>query len=201
MKTSSTGPHDEVSRAVLTVPNVISLVRLSSVPIFMWLFIGRREEWAVIVYGTGAFTDFLDGYVARRTGAISELGKLLDPLADRIFIVALAVALVVRGSLPAWLAVVVIARDLILLSLWPLLERRRVQRIPVNAVGKAATAALLFGLTWLALGETDFAWGSIGQEVGLTSVGVGATLYWAAAVAYGQEALMRLRAQTQEGTG
>ncbi len=185
-------------RAVLTLPNLISLARLATVPLFLWLFVGRREEAAVIVFGAGAATDFLDGYIARRTRAVSELGKLLDPLADRIFIVALAVALVGRGALPTWLALAVIGRDVLLLSLWPLVERRRIVRIPVNIMGKLATALLLVGLTWLALGETSFAWGSVGREVGLPCIGAGAILYWAAAASYARGVQARSRREKHE---
>ncbi|MGH2821252.1 MAG: CDP-alcohol phosphatidyltransferase family protein [Actinomycetota bacterium] len=180
-----------VSARLLTVPNLLSLLRLGTVPVFLWLFLTDRENAAVVLYGAGAITDFLDGYIARRAGQISELGKLMDPLADRVFIVALAVALVARGALPLWLALAVVARDLIVLSAFPLLERRGVTRIPVNLVGKTATALLLTGLTWLALTQTTFGLAPLGDEVGLTLIVAGAILYWAAAVLYARE--LRLR--------
>ena len=201
MKTSEAPTPGTASAAIVTVPNLISLARLAAVPVFVWLFVGGHEEWGVIVYAVGAASDFVDGYVARRTGAVSELGKLLDPLADRVFIVALAVALVARSALPTWLAVFVVARDVLLLSLWPLLERRGVQRIEVNIVGKAATALLLVGLTWLALGETGFALGRPGERIGIPLVTAGAALYWAAAAAYGRTAAARLRAASRVGSG
>ncbi|HEU4481068.1 MAG TPA: CDP-alcohol phosphatidyltransferase family protein, partial [Actinomycetota bacterium] len=138
------------SERFLTVPNVLSLLRLASVPVFVWLFASGRENAAVILYAAGAWTDFFDGYIARLTGSVTELGKLLDPLADRVFIVALCIALVLRDTLPLWLALTIVVRDLIVLSLFPALERRRIERIRVNFVGKCATAALLFGLTLLA---------------------------------------------------
>ena len=184
--------------AILTVPNVISLVRLASVPVFVWLFVSGREDAAVILYGVGASTDWLDGYIARRTGAISELGKLLDPLADRIFIVALVVALVARDTLPLWLAVVIVARDVIVLSAFPLLDRRHLARIPVNFIGKSATAALLFGLTWLAVSETSLGIDDLARAIGMTFTILGAILYWVAGAMYGREALKRVRALPQE---
>lgn len=179
---------------VLTVPNVLSLLRLATVPVFIWLFLNDRENAAVILYGAGAWTDFFDGVIARRFGQVSALGKLLDPLADRVFIIAMAVALVARGTLPWPLAVIVIARDLILLSLFPLLERRKIERIAVNRIGKLATAALLFGLTWLLLSETTFGWAQLGEEIGLPFVILGALLYWVAGGLYAREALSKLRA-------
>src|SRR5919106_5538182 len=133
-------------RRLLTVPNVLSLLRLATVPVFVYLFVTDRTEAAVILFAAGAFTDFFDGYIARRTGSVTEFGKLLDPLADRILILALAISLVADGALPLWLAIAVIARDVIVLAAWPALERRGLARIPVNFTGKCATAALLFGL-------------------------------------------------------
>ncbi len=184
---------DPATDRVLTIPNVLSLLRLATVPVFIWLFLNDRENAAVILYGAGAWTDFLDGVIARRFGQVSALGKLLDPLADRVFIIAMAVALVARGTMPWGLAVAVIARDLILLSLFPVLERRKIERIAVNRIGKTATAALLFGLTWLLLSETTFGWAQAGDDIGLPAVILGAALYWIAAAMYAREALAKLR--------
>ena len=188
-----------VSNRVLTVPNALSAIRLATVPVFLYLFISGREEAAVIVYGAGAWTDFFDGYIARRLGQESELGRLLDPLADRIFIVALALALVAVGALPWWLTAVIVARDVVLLSLWPLFERRGVGRIRVNFIGKTATASLLFGLTWLALSETDFGWASFSDEIGIVFVVAGAVLYYVSAGMYARDAYSKIRAQGPPG--
>ena len=178
---------------VLTVPNALSAIRLATVPVFLYLFVSGREEAAVILYGAGAWTDFFDGYIARRLGQESELGRLLDPLADRIFIVALALALVSVGALPWWLTAVIVARDVVLLSLWPLFERRGVGRIQVNFTGKTATASLLFGLTWLALSETDFVWATFSAVVGTVFVAVGAVLYYVSAGMYARDAYSRIK--------
>jgi cardiolipin synthase len=179
-----------VRRTVWTVPNLLSFLRLLSVPVFLYLFISGREAAAVILYAVGAWSDFFDGVIARRMNQVSELGKLLDPLADRIFISALLIALVARDALPLWLAIVVVGRDLILLSLFPVVERRGMQRIEVNFVGKSGTAALLFGLTWLA---TTFVWESVDRTVGLLFVYLGAVLYWLAASLYAREAWRRMK--------
>ena len=176
------------SDRVLTVPNVLSALRLASVPIFIWLFATDRENAAVILYGVGATTDFFDGYIARRLGQVSELGKLLDPLADRVFIVALAVALLIREVLPLWLFVTIVARDVLILIAFPLLEKRGVARIRVNFTGKTATAFLLFGLTVLAWSETTFPLQAYADEIGMTFTVLGAVLYWVAAVMYAQQA-------------
>ena len=193
MKASTTTEPSTASDAIVTVPNIISFARLATVPFFLWLWFQGSREVAVVVYGIGAWTDFLDGYIARRTGAVSELGKLLDPLADRVFIVALAIALVGGGTLPWWLAAAVIGRDVVILSLYPLVQRRGVPKIAVNFIGKSATAALLIGLTWLALSETDFGWADIGDEVGIAFVMIGAVLYWVAGAMYARAAIAGMR--------
>jgi cardiolipin synthase len=185
------------SSRILTIPNVLSLLRLASVPIFVWLFLTDRANAAVILFGVAAWSDFFDGLIARRFDQVSELGKLLDPLADRVFIVALAVALVGRDALPWGLAVAIVARDILLLSVFPFLERKKVARIAVNFVGKTATAALLFGLTWLALAETTLPGNGIGETVGISFTVLGAVLYWVAAGMYAREAMLKLRAVSE----
>ena len=190
MKTPTPGTPPE-SR-ILTVPNTLSIIRLATVPVFVWLFVVGREEAAVILYAAGAWTDFFDGYIARRTNSVTELGKLLDPLADRVFIVALAVALVAGEVLPLWLALAIVIRDALVLSLFPLLERRGVARLPVSFLGKCATASLLLGLTLLAWSATSFPGHDAGFELGMTCAVVGAALYWWSAVRYASEALKRV---------
>lgn len=182
------------SRRLLTVPNALSLARLASVPVFLWLFTSGREDAAVLLYAAGAWTDFFDGYLARRLGQVSVLGKVLDPLADRVFIVALALALVARDLLPLGLALAIVARDLLVVGAFPLLERRGVPRLEVNLTGKTATALLLFGLTWLACAATDLPLVSAaGEDVGSGFVWCGALLYWVAALQYGRAALQAHR--------
>jgi cardiolipin synthase (CMP-forming) len=177
----------------LTVPNVLSGLRLATVPVFVWLFVVGHTNVAVIIYGCAAWTDFFDGLIARRLGQVSELGKFLDPLADRIFILALALMLVVRGTLVWWLAVIVIARDVLVLAVYPTIGRRGLGKIPVNFTGKSATAFLLFGLTWLAVSATSVSWHRAAHEIGFGLVLAGAALYWAATYLYAREVAARLR--------
>jgi cardiolipin synthase (CMP-forming) len=195
---SGRAPEPPVLDRIITAPNVLSGLRLATVPVFVWLFAGGHEDAAVALYAAGAWTDFFDGYIARRTGSVSRLGQLLDPLADRVLIVALAVALVSRDALPLWLALVVIARDVLVLALWPLLERIGMRRIQVNFVGKTATASLLFGLTCLAWGETSFPLHDAGHSVGMPFVVLGAILYWTAGGMYAAEARRRVRELERE---
>ncbi len=199
MTTSPLEGGPSLSARLLTVPNVLSFLRLASVPVFLWLFISGDESAAVALYGVGALSDFFDGFIARRWHQESELGRVLDPLADRVSIVALTVALVVRDAFPWWLAVGIVLRDFILVSLWPLFERRRVGRIAVNLTGKTATALLLIGLAWLGVGETDLAGAGYPGGIGLALATAGAVLYWVAGLMYAAEAVGKLRsAQSAE---
>ena len=194
---------DEVVRdpkRILSIPNVISFLRLATVPVFIWLFVADHTNAAVVLYAIGAWTDFLDGYLARRLNAVTDLGKLLDPLADRIFIIALAVALVWTDALPLWLALAIVGRDLLLVAAFPFVDKRAASRIPVTFLGKTATAALLAGLTLMAYAETTFPAISGIDEAGLGFVLFGAVLYWITAFQYAVQALALVRQPEGEAT-
>ncbi|MFN2594160.1 MAG: CDP-alcohol phosphatidyltransferase family protein [Actinomycetota bacterium] len=191
--TDPAGSSTLASDRILTLPNALSFLRLASVPVFLWLFIGHHADLAVGIYAAGAWTDFFDGYIARKTGSVSELGKLLDPMSDRVFIVALAVALVARSQLAWGLAVAIVGRDVVLLAAYGILHSRGLPKIAVNFVGKSATAALLFGLMWLAWAETTFPLHAQGHAIGLPFVVFGAILYWAAGALYAREATRFMR--------
>jgi cardiolipin synthase (CMP-forming) len=196
MKEVLNEPARADTNRILTIPNLMSFARLLSVPVFVWLFVSGRENIAWIIYAAGAFSDFLDGYIARRTDQVSELGKILDPVADRVLIVALAIALLADDVLPWGLALAIILRDALIVVVAPILERRGMERMSVSFVGKSATAALLIGLTSLAYSRTTFPGAHYGDDVGLWFVILGAVLYWIAALMYAKEALGRLQAMT-----
>lgn len=138
---------------ILTIPNLLSVGRLLCVPVFVWLLLGRdnRLGAAFLLAGLGV-TDWVDGYVARHFNQVSELGKVLDPLADRILIGVAVVALLIDGSVPravAWLALV---RE-VLVSLAALaLAAAGARRIDVQWVGKAGTLALMVAFPLFLLG-------------------------------------------------
>src|SRR5918912_4469245 len=102
----------EASGRVLTVPNLISFARLAGVPLFLYLFLGAHAEgWAVVVLAVGGTSDWVDGYLARRLGQVSRLGALLDPFADRLYILATLVAFTVSGVVPWLFAAALLARE------------------------------------------------------------------------------------------
>ena len=140
---------------IFTIPNILSLLRLLGVPVFLWLILGPKlDGWAVVLLFVAGATDYFDGKIARATGQISRLGQLLDPLADRLYILATLIGLVVRDIVPLWFALVLIARDLILALVLIPLRRRGVVGLPVTFLGKAATFNLLYALPFLLLGAT-----------------------------------------------
>ncbi|UQX90130.1 CDP-alcohol phosphatidyltransferase family protein [Jatrophihabitans telluris] len=137
-----------------TIPNLLSAVRLLGVPLFLWLLLGPHADgWALLVLAVSGITDWADGVLARKLDQQSLLGALLDPLADRLYILATLIGLVLRHVIPWWLAVLVIGRDLVLLTTLPALRRRGLDALPVHYLGKAATFNLLYAFPLLLLGS------------------------------------------------
>lgn len=143
---------------VLTVPNLLSGIRLLTIPLFVWLALVPQDDGAAaLVLALGGITDFLDGMLARRWNQISRLGQLLDPIADRLSTLAVLIVFLVRGVVPWWFVVVLIGRDMVLAVHLGRLKRRGVTGLPVNFVGKAATFNLMMSFPLLLWGATAVA--------------------------------------------
>lgn len=146
-------------RDALNVPNLISLLRLLLVPLFLWLVVADEIGWAGVVLGVIGTTDWIDGYLARRLGQVTELGKFLDPLADRLAVVIAVIAGLTTGVLPAWLAWAIIGREA-LVGLGAIYGwTKGVRRLDVRDLGKLATLLLYGSVTSFYLGvgfELDF---------------------------------------------
>jgi cardiolipin synthase len=131
-----------------------------------------------------SFTDWLDGYLARKLNQVTRIGALLDPAADRLYIFATLIGLAVTGSIPAWLPVVVIARDVLLAFAIPVLASRNYGPLPVHFFGKAGTFALLYAFPLLLLAD----WWVAAQFVILPLAWAfalwGVALYWYAGFLY-----------------
>ncbi len=180
-----TPPDPAVSDRVLTVPNLLSLARLLGVPLFLWLALGPHADGlALLVLALSAFTDYLDGKIARRYGQISRLGQLLDPLADRLYILATVVALALRGVIPVWLAVALPGRDVLLALTLPVLRRHGYGPLPVHFLGKAATFNLLYAFPLLLLSDGHGTVSDIARPLGWAFTVWGTALYWWAGVLY-----------------
>lgn len=174
----------EVSSRILTIPNTISLLRLALVPVFAVLIVRGHDGWALAVLAFSGATDWLDGVLARRLHQVTKLGQVLDPAADRLFILVTLVGLTWRDIVPLWVLLVILARDLALLCLLPALTRHGYGPLPVSFVGKAATFALLYAFPLLLLAEAPGALGATASIVGGAFAGWGIGLYWLAGIQY-----------------
>jgi cardiolipin synthase len=159
------------SDRLLTVPNAVSFLRIALVPVFVWLIVDR-DTTAVgfALFAVVLATDWVDGVLARATGQVSEAGKVLDPLADRIAIASGLVALVARGVFPLWAALPILIRDALVLVAGIVLLARTRKRIGVRYVGKVATFALM-----AAIGA--IAWGNLGYALAPTFLACGWVFY------------------------
>jgi len=129
---------------IVTIPNVISFVRLACVPVFVWLLADDDLLAAAALLAVLGASDWVDGWIARRYDQGSDLGKVLDPVADRILLLVAAVALLVQGSVPLVVGILVLARELIVSVAVLALAAAGARRIDVQWVGKAGTLALMF---------------------------------------------------------
>lgn len=169
---------------IWTIPNVISFIRLLTVPIFLGLLIAGDDGPALTILIVATTSDFVDGLIARRFNQISRLGMYLDPMSDRLFIAASVIGLAVRGLIPLVLLAVVLARDVLLLSVI-LIRRLRIHDLPkVTFVGKTATFILFTAFPVIVLGTVwpDSGWhlATIGWALGT----IGAGMYWVAGYSY-----------------
>ena len=185
---------------VLTIPNVLSFIRLLGVPVFLWLIlVPEADTAAFVLLALSGITDWLDGKIARATGQISRLGQLLDPLADRLYTAATLLGLALRQIIPWWLVVVILSRDLVLAIVLVLLKRRGVTGLPVHFLGKAATFCLMCGLPLLLLGTSATGSGvtfaDLARDLGWAFAIWGTALYWWAGVLYLEQAARVLRAR------
>ncbi|HSE07991.1 MAG TPA: CDP-alcohol phosphatidyltransferase family protein [Nocardioidaceae bacterium] len=170
---------------IFTIPNLLSILRLAGVPLFLWLVLGPKEDgWALGVLLVSGITDWLDGYLARRLHQTSQLGQILDPVADRLYILAVVFGLAWRDIIPWWLAVLLPARDLLLWGLVPFLRTRGYHALPVHFLGKAATANLLYAFPLLLLGDGDGVVATLAQVFGWAFAIWGTGLYWWAGLLY-----------------
>jgi len=190
------------SRDVFSIPNVITVLRLALIPPFYWFLVfdgpaNGRNDAAFVLFTVSAATDWLDGLIARSTGHVTAIGKIIDPIVDRLLIASALIGLYTIGRVSLVLVLVLVGRDVYLLYGAYVLERHS-RRLAVTALGKATTAVLLTGfasLIWnfplvhvplfgtLDLGFTTLALGGT-RPLGTYIVYVGVALSLTAAVQY-----------------
>ena len=200
------GTSENPSTQVLTVANVITFCRLGLTIAFLLLFAaGHERTIALVCYVVAATTDFLDGQVARRTQTVSWLGKIMDPIMDRILLFTGVLGLLIVGELPLWVPVFVIGRDVYLAAGSLVLQHYRRRPVDVAYVGKAATALLMFGFCDLllglpvveGLGLVDVAWlpglNDLSAAVGIFFVYAGVVCSFVTAIVYTVEGVRIVR--------
>ncbi len=192
------GPQPE--DRVLTLPNLISFVRLLGVPLFLYLFlVVRADVAAIVVLAIGGTSDWVDGWIARRLRQVSRLGELLDPLADRLYILATLIAFTVREVVPWQFTAALLARELLLLGSLAVLRRHGYGPPPVHYVGKTATFLLLAAFPILLLAAAVPAAATVAGAVGWALAWWGLVLYWVAGALYVIQARQLVRAARGQG--
>jgi cardiolipin synthase len=174
-----------VSHRVLTIPNVISIIRLAGVPLFLWLIlVPEADGLALAVLAISGASDYADGYLARKLNQTSKVGAILDPVADRLYILSTVIGLGIRDIIPWWVAIILPARDAFLWCLVPFLRTRGYSSLPVHFLGKAATANLLYAFPLLLLGDGTGVLAMLAKVFGWAFAIWGTGLYWWAGLLY-----------------
>ena len=183
----------EVSHRIVTIPNLLSFLRILGVPVFLMLILREHDGWAITVLALAGFTDYLDGKIARTFNLESRLGQLLDPVADRLYIVSTVLGLAWRDIIPWWLVLALAARELVMAGFLLALKRIGIIGLPVHFLGKAATFNLLYAFPVLLLAQGDSTVAHWALPIGWAFAWWGIVLYWIAAVLYAAQAIGLLR--------
>lgn len=163
---------------ILTIPNLLSFLRIVLIPVYVALIADPdTTETGLVLFVAVVATDWVDGALARATGQVSEFGKVLDPVADRLAIAAGLIALVVRGAFPSWAALLILVRDVAVLIAGLVLLWRRRARIEVRYLGKVATFALMTSIACIA-------WGTLGYVLAPAALVCGWAFFAAGIVEY-----------------
>lgn len=178
------GAAEAVSTRVLTIPNILSMLRLVGVPLFLWAILTERDALALVLLMASGITDYLDGKIARQFGLVSRLGALLDPVADRLYIASTLFGLAWREVIPWWLVGVLVAREVFMVLVLAITRAHGMPPLPVHFVGKAATFNLLYAFPLLLLGAGDGTLATVARPIGWGFAWWGTALYWVAGILY-----------------
>jgi cardiolipin synthase len=186
---------------IWTVPNVVTFVRLACIPLYVWLLFGAdRQTWAALVLAVLGVTDWVDGYVARRFHQVTTLGKVIDPVADRVLVLTAVLTIMIHGAVPVWFGVATLAREVVVSGAVLLLASLGAARIDVLWVGKAGTFALMTAYPLFLVSDGTAGWQQV-IRVAAWIIGVlGLTLAWIAAASYVPVARSALAAGRHHGT-
>jgi cardiolipin synthase len=166
---------------IWTIPNAFTLLRLLLLPVFLYVLFGleNRAAAALLLGGLSA-TDWVDGYLARRLGQVSEFGKVFDPTVDRLLFVVATIAIIIDGSIPLWFALAVLFREVavgLMMAIATLVYK--MPRIDVTYLGKLATFLLMFAVPGFLMGNSDIA-GADAFQIAAWLVGIPGLIlsYW-----------------------
>ena len=191
---TTTPVEPERSDRVWTIPNLLSMLRLVGVPIFLWAILTKHDTLALVVLMLSGISDYLDGKIARKFNLISNLGALLDPIADRLYILSTLLGLAWREIIPWWLVGVLIAREVFLTLLLLYARTKGLREMPVHFVGKAATFNLLYAFPCLLLADGDSTLAQIARPIGWGFAWWGIVLYGVAGLMYAVQLRRYVRA-------
>ncbi|MCZ4550911.1 CDP-diacylglycerol--glycerol-3-phosphate 3-phosphatidyltransferase [Williamsia sp. 1138] len=193
MEETDSDPVVESDR-VFTVPNLLSALRLALVPVFLWvLLVEEADGWAFAILFFSGLSDWADGKIARLLDQSSKLGALLDPAADRLYMLVVPIGLAVRGIVPWWLVGLLVGRDVLLLATAPLLRSRGITALPTIYIGKAATFALMYGFPMILAGQIDSVIGDVFYPCGWAFMIWGTAMYLWSFVLYWIQAILVVR--------
>jgi cardiolipin synthase (CMP-forming) len=180
----STQGSRPISDRVWTSPNVLSMLRLFCVPVFLWLILTRQDNWALLILALSGVSDYLDGKIARHYNLVSRVGQLLDPLADRLYILSTLFGLAWRDIIPWWLVAILVSREVFGTALLMVVRFYGYRALPVHFIGKAATFDLLCAFPLILLGQGDSRFAVVALPIGWAFAWWGTVLYWVAGVMY-----------------
>lgn len=188
------GGVDAPSDRVLTIPNALSFARLLGVPVFLWLILWpefggpKHDVWALVLLMASGISDYLDGKLARTWNQVSKVGAILDPAADRLYVIATLVGLTWREILPVWLTGIIVGREVFMGVVLLVLRSHRYGPPAVNFVGKAGTFNLMYAFPLLLLSDGTGRVATLAAIFGWAFAWWGTALYWWAGVLYATQA-------------
>lgn len=185
------GPaHDRV----VTVPNVLTGIRLALIPVVVYLLlVVHADAWAAAIVALSGGSDWADGKIARLLNQSSKLGELLDPAVDRLYMIAVPITFGLRGIVPWWIIGVLLARDALLAASLPVLRSRGLSALPVTYLGKAATFSLMSAFPLILLGQWEASWSRVMLACGWAFLIWGIAMYLWAFVLYAVQLMLVIR--------
>jgi cardiolipin synthase (CMP-forming) len=185
---------------LLTIPNLLSVIRLALVPVFLWLLLGPKADgWALLILVYAGISDWADGKIARIFNQASRIGAMLDPAADRLYTLATVVAFVVRGIVPWWIAALLVLRDVVVAACIWVLGRNGFAPPEVTYIGKAATFNLLYAMPLLLLAQGGSTAATIARPVAYAFAIWGGALFLWSGVLYLLQTRLALRSPSRRG--